>query len=407
VPNQEIDRRYDEVLVQLWIADERRATLAPERVRLPDVVDPRRTLQGMHESGLIATPAGPLVFTPRGRSRARDLIRRRRLAEVLFSSALHLPDDEVETTACLMEHVIDPTVADSICSFLGHPAAARMGDPSRPGTAASCPSFMADGGAPASLQSWAPRPLRTPMPPRTLPPTSVAVLLVAVLFAPPATATGVPIGPAPGEAHSRPVVLPDGAGGAVVALPGRERTRGRGACGREWRARGLTGVQSLAGAVPARICRTHPGLAGAQRARAGGVGPCHGQRCRTHALRTRRCDGARLSARARDAVAPPRIRDGFAGPHARRGHGRRCRVVLDRAHRPNWAPRASSCPRTSTPSQLQFFNSDRLDATTDGAGGLVAVRPYYDGLQTGSKDLCVFRLAADGSTPWGSNHGRS
>jgi len=129
VPNQEIDRRYDEVLVQLWIADERRATLAPERVRLPDVVDPRRTLQGMHESGLIATPAGPLVFTPRGRSRARDLIRRRRLAEVLFSSALHLPDDEVETTACLMEHVIDPTVADSICSFLGHPRRCPHGRP--------------------------------------------------------------------------------------------------------------------------------------------------------------------------------------------------------------------------------------------------------------------------------------
>src|SRR6185503_2843416 len=49
------------------------------------------------------------------------------------------------------------------------------------------------------------------------------------------------------------------------------------------------------------------------------------------------------------------------------------------------------------PSQLQFFNIDRVDATTDGAGGLVAVRTYYDGLQTGSKDLCVFRLAADGS----------
>ena len=52
-------------------------------------------------------------------------------------------------------------------------------------------------------------------------------------------------------------------------------------------------------------------------------------------------------------------------------------------------------------SQLQFFNSDALDATTDGAGGLVAVMPYYDGFVTGSKDLCVFRLAADGSTPWG------
>jgi putative ABC transport system ATP-binding protein len=135
VPSQEIERRYDEVLVQLWLADERRATLAPERVRLPDVVDPRRTLKGMQESGLLAAgpaadgPPGPLAFSARGRSRARDLIRRRRLAEVLFSSALHLPEHEVEQTACLMEHVIDPTVANSICSFLGHPRRCPHGRP--------------------------------------------------------------------------------------------------------------------------------------------------------------------------------------------------------------------------------------------------------------------------------------
>jgi putative ABC transport system ATP-binding protein len=129
VPSQEIERRYDEVLVQLWLADERRAALPPERVRLPDVVDPRRTLKGMLESGLLASAAAPLAFSPRGRARARDLIRRRRLAEVLFSSALHLPEREVEQTACLMEHVIDPTVANSICSFLGHPRRCPHGRP--------------------------------------------------------------------------------------------------------------------------------------------------------------------------------------------------------------------------------------------------------------------------------------
>jgi putative ABC transport system ATP-binding protein len=129
VPSQEIERRYDEVLIQLWLADERRSPLAPERVQLPDVVDTRRTLKGMHESGLLASPQAPLAFTPRGKSRARDLIRRRRLAEVLFSSALHLPEDEVEQTACLMEHVIDPTVANSICAFLGHPRRCPHGRP--------------------------------------------------------------------------------------------------------------------------------------------------------------------------------------------------------------------------------------------------------------------------------------
>ena len=129
VPSQEIDRRYDEVLIQLWLADERRAQLAPERVQLPDVVDTRRTLKGMRESGLLAPRSDALAFTPRGRTRARDLIRRRRLAEVLLSSALRLPDREAEQTACLMEHVIDPAVANSICAFLGHPRRCPHGRP--------------------------------------------------------------------------------------------------------------------------------------------------------------------------------------------------------------------------------------------------------------------------------------
>ncbi len=129
VPSEEIERRYDEVLVQMWIlAEEGRVPEAP-RVKVPDVVDNRRTLLGMFESGLIFQPADTLEFTPRGRVRARDLVRRRRLAEVLFSSAMHLPEPEVELAACRMEHIIDPEVTSSICSFLGHPRRCPHGKP--------------------------------------------------------------------------------------------------------------------------------------------------------------------------------------------------------------------------------------------------------------------------------------
>ena len=41
--------------------------------------------------------------------------------EVLFTSAMHLPEPEVELAACRMEHIIDPEVTDSICTFLSHP----------------------------------------------------------------------------------------------------------------------------------------------------------------------------------------------------------------------------------------------------------------------------------------------
>jgi len=52
-----------------------------------------------------------------------------RLAEVLFSSAMRLPEAEVELAACRMEHIIDPEVTDSICAFLSHPRRCPHGRP--------------------------------------------------------------------------------------------------------------------------------------------------------------------------------------------------------------------------------------------------------------------------------------
>jgi putative ABC transport system ATP-binding protein len=127
VPSEEIDRRYDEVLVQMWALEEDGRLPEAARIKVPDVVDNRRTLLGMVESGLIVQCAMSLEFTPRGRVQARDLVRRRRLAEVLFSSAMHLPDPEVELAACRMEHIINPEVTNSICSFLGHPKSCPHG----------------------------------------------------------------------------------------------------------------------------------------------------------------------------------------------------------------------------------------------------------------------------------------
>jgi putative ABC transport system ATP-binding protein len=139
VHSEEIERRYDEVLVQMWGLEEDGRVPEAARVRIPDVVDNRRTLIGMAESGLIFPHGVTLEFTPRGRSRARDLVRRRRLAEVLFSSALNVPDPQIEATACRMEHIIDPEVANSICSFLGHPRTCPHGRPIPQGNCCAFP----------------------------------------------------------------------------------------------------------------------------------------------------------------------------------------------------------------------------------------------------------------------------
>jgi putative ABC transport system ATP-binding protein len=139
VPSEEIERRYDEVLVQMWTLAEDGRVPEAARVKIPDVVDNRRTLQGMFESGLLFQPGATLEFTPRGRTHARDLVRRRRLAEVLFSSTLHMSAPEVEVAACRMEHIIDPEVTNSICAFLGHPRLCPHGKPIPVGSCCELP----------------------------------------------------------------------------------------------------------------------------------------------------------------------------------------------------------------------------------------------------------------------------
>src|SRR5258708_19705179 len=63
-----------------------------------------------------------IIFTEKGRQRAEDVIRRHRLAEILFTQTFHVHDEkEVAEQACRFEHILSPEATDSICTFLGHP----------------------------------------------------------------------------------------------------------------------------------------------------------------------------------------------------------------------------------------------------------------------------------------------
>lgn len=73
----------------------------------------------MQDDGLIAIEGGTIGFTDRGERRARDIIRRHRLAERLFNDVLDLKDFEAD--ACRFEHAISPEVEEAICTLLGHP----------------------------------------------------------------------------------------------------------------------------------------------------------------------------------------------------------------------------------------------------------------------------------------------
>jgi putative ABC transport system ATP-binding protein len=72
---------------------------------------------------------GEVHLTEAGSRRARDVIRRHRLAERLFTDTFAIEDAEAHAQACRFEHIITPDLDQRICSFLGHPKTCPHGNP--------------------------------------------------------------------------------------------------------------------------------------------------------------------------------------------------------------------------------------------------------------------------------------
>jgi DtxR family Mn-dependent transcriptional regulator len=72
-------------------------------------------------------------LTAAGSLRARDVVRRHRLAERLFTDTFAVADADAHVQACQFEHIITPDLDQRICSFLGHPKTCPHGNPIPPG----------------------------------------------------------------------------------------------------------------------------------------------------------------------------------------------------------------------------------------------------------------------------------
>lgn len=123
-------RAMDELLEALWTEEEKGSTRREDLRRVIHVPLTDELLDELKSGGLVEERAdGSLVFTVPGRQRARDVIRRHRLAERLVHDILSLPMDEIEANACEYEHVVAPGITESICTLLGHPAQCPHGRP--------------------------------------------------------------------------------------------------------------------------------------------------------------------------------------------------------------------------------------------------------------------------------------
>ena len=148
----EREERCDHFLEEMWYLWEDGRPLALSSVRAPKVVDRERTAREVVDRRLVHRngDGDSLAFTTRGAVRAHDLVRRHRLAECLFATALDAEDPHVDATACKIEHILDPQVTEHICAFLKHPTACPHGKPVPAGDC--CPPSQRRPGPPAVVE---------------------------------------------------------------------------------------------------------------------------------------------------------------------------------------------------------------------------------------------------------------
>jgi len=122
----------DEVLEHLWYAIEEDRSVR-SRDDLGADLDDETFLAAITE--LVAANAidGEMQLSDTGIARARRIVRRHRLAEVLFHEALGAELRDAEESACEMEHMLSDTVVDRVCTFLGHPPVCPHGKRIPPG----------------------------------------------------------------------------------------------------------------------------------------------------------------------------------------------------------------------------------------------------------------------------------
>ena len=128
------DQDAEEVVEELWTLAEEGTSQLEELRRTSRVSALDAALSDLQSRGLVRLSGGLATLTTAGRALAERQVRRHRLAEVLFTTVLEVRDDAaVNRTACVIEHVLDAALTDSICAFLGHPKTCPHGKTVPPG----------------------------------------------------------------------------------------------------------------------------------------------------------------------------------------------------------------------------------------------------------------------------------
>ena len=123
----------DDLLKALWHAQEDTGKRVVSAEDVPEFLPNRATFLRMAQEDLVRLEAGELFLTSLGEPRAKEAIRRHRLAERLFHDTFGIDNDVVDEHACRIEHTLSPQVTEKVCVFLEHPQTCPHGSPIPPG----------------------------------------------------------------------------------------------------------------------------------------------------------------------------------------------------------------------------------------------------------------------------------
>ncbi len=90
-------------------------------------------LEDLAREGYVTLDKDIVNFTKIGEIKAKDIMRRQRLAERLLMDVLEIERKAIDSTACEFEHILSREVEESICTLLGHPKECPHGLPIPPG----------------------------------------------------------------------------------------------------------------------------------------------------------------------------------------------------------------------------------------------------------------------------------
>lgn len=87
----------------------------------------QETIDAMIREGFLLAEGRKIRLSEAGEREAQKVVRRHRLTEVLLHNVLDVSEESMESTACQVEHILNPEVTDAVCAFLGHPPSCPHG----------------------------------------------------------------------------------------------------------------------------------------------------------------------------------------------------------------------------------------------------------------------------------------